>query len=205
MARADGSVAWVCAVCGMPRLPGGVETQAVTRALKEAGTRVRAGRAQRIKGGVWAAFTLVSVLFGTLLGLAFGTTPLGLFGVVAMIGALLALRARSKAVAARTEAKAAEERAWEAAAEQLAGTVEAGLTAAELAARLDVPEARADQLLTALAVQDRTRIDVGDDAEVRYSLAPSARLRVAGPEEESMEQPSDSERERPTAARRGRP
>jgi hypothetical protein len=39
---------------------------------------------------------------------------------------------------------------------------------------LGVDEARADELLTSLAVQDRTRIDVGDDAEIRYSVTPEA-------------------------------
>ena len=63
------------------------------------------------------------------------------------------------------------------------------MTVAELATRLKIDPERADQLLTQLAVHDRTRIDVGEDAEVRYSIGPDAgdglsRVRVDATEEQ---------------------
>lgn len=61
-----------------------------------------------------------------------------------------------------------------AAAEQVVAGAPHGMTAAELAARLKIDEARGDALLTRLAVNDRTRVDVGDDAEVRYSVRGTA-------------------------------
>ncbi len=77
----------------------------------------------------------------------------------------------SFSTAASARAKDADEKAWMAAAMQ-AARGGAGVTAEELAKRLSVSPERADHLLTQLAVHDRTRIDVGDDAQVRYSVAP---------------------------------
>jgi hypothetical protein len=51
---------------------------------------------------------------------------------------------------------------------------------------LKIDPVKADKQLTHLAVHDRTRIDVGDDAEVRYSVMPSAgtsRVRVSSSED----------------------
>ncbi len=59
-----------------------------------------------------------------------------------------------------------------AAAEDVAKSSKNGVTVTELAKRLKIDPARAEDLLTQLAVHDRTRIDVGDDAQVRYSVAP---------------------------------
>jgi hypothetical protein len=44
-----------------------------------------------------------------------------------------------------------------------------------LAQALGVEPAEAERLLTELTVHERTRIDVGDDAEVRYSATPGSR------------------------------
>jgi hypothetical protein len=56
------------------------------------------------------------------------------------------------------------------------------VTAGDLAKELSIDPARADALLTQLAVHDKTRIDVGDDAEVRYSVAPDVLAEAAAAE-----------------------
>ena len=65
------------------------------------------------------------------------------------------------------------------------------MTVAELAARLKVDEVKAEKLLSQLAVHDRTRIDVDDDAEIRYSVAPAtvsaSKVRIATTEEKFQE------------------
>lgn len=88
-----------------------------------------------------------------------------------IVPTLMALKSSSTAGKASTRANEADEKAWMAAAMQ-AARGGAGITAEELAKQLSVTPARAEHLLTQLAVHDRTRIDVGDDAQVRYSVAP---------------------------------
>lgn len=113
----------------------------------------------------------------TLIGLAI--VPASILGkaivfTAALVPLVLALRSRSRATACREMAKAAGERAWQAAAEDVAAHSEGGITGAALAKTLGLEPEHADRLLTALTVHDRTRIDVGDDAEVRYSIATDA-------------------------------
>ncbi len=106
---------------------------------------------------------------------------------------VLAMRSRGRAREARQHAKAAAERAWQAAAEDVASHAKEGITPAVLAKTLGIEPEHADRLLTSLAVHDRTRIDVGDDAEVRYSVGPDPLVRI-GPE------PGDEDQEEELAA-----
>ena len=76
-----------------------------------------------------------------------------------------------------------------------------GVTVAELASRLKIDAVKAEKLLTQLAVHDRTRIDVDDDAEVRYSVSPGHR-RVE--RSASTRARSSSARSRRPSRRRGR-
>ena len=58
---------------------------------------------------------------------------------------------------------------------------------------LGIDPAFAEKLLTSLAVHDRTRIDVGDDAEVVYSVAPDVMARAPDPllAERALEEAAD--------------
>jgi hypothetical protein len=166
----------VCAVCGGPRIPGGFGGEAATSALKEQKKHLADARLASFATIVQGLFATIA----TLIGLA--VMPAAIVGklfilAIAIVPVLLALRSRSRANTAREKAKEANDRAWQAAAEDVAAKAkEDGVTAAGLAKTLQIEPARADQLLTALAVHDRTRIDVGDDAEVRYSVASGLRV-----------------------------
>jgi len=178
-------------------MPGGLGGEEAAGPLREArGHRGRAIRARAMSWvlGLMATFTtLVAVaawpasLVGKLIFLALALTP-----------AILAVRARARSGASTEKEQAALEQAWLSAAEQVAAESKEGVTATELAKRLKVEPARADKLLTELAVHDRTRVDVGDDAEIRYSVTPDAlagaRVRVEDPlAEAALEEAAEAE------------
>lgn len=152
-------------------MPGGLGGDAAATPLREA--KASLGRATRSNAAFWvlaliAAFmTLVvlaawpAALVAKLVLLALAVTPTA-----------LAVRARARSAAANADANEALDRAWLAAAEDVASHSKNGVTVAELASRLKIDAVKAEKLLTQLAVHDRTRIDVDDDAEVRYSIRP---------------------------------
>jgi hypothetical protein len=98
--------------------------------------------------------------------------------LVAVVPLFLALRSRARATKAREHAKSAADRAWQAAAEDVAAQAKQGVTVPGLAATLGIEPDHAEKLLTALTVDERTRIDVGDDAEIRYSVGPAMHARI---------------------------
>ncbi len=162
---------WVCGVCGGPRMPGAVGGKVAMTPLREA--KASEARATRLRVRSWS-LTLVAVVL-TLVAPAGWSVglPWGLFVVGAIVSMGFALKGRSLTASAMADANEALDRAWLAAAEDLAGRAQHGITVAELAERLKIDPARAERLLSKLAVGDRTRIDVGEDAEVRYSVAPA--------------------------------
>ena len=160
---------WVCGVCGGPRMPHGLGGEAATSPLREA--RASEIRSKKARASVWA-FGLMAAFF-TLVALAAWPAALAwklFFLAFAVTPMLLAMRARNRSKTSRADAAEALDRAWLAAAEDVAKSTKQGVTVAELAARLTIDPVRAEALLTKLAVQDGTRIDVDDDAEVRYSI-----------------------------------
>ncbi len=176
-ARTEGAaIATVCAVCGGPRIPGGFGGPAAIVALKEQKKHLGDARMASFATILQGVFATIA----TLVGLA--VMPAAIVGklivlTIAIVPLVFALRSRARANGAREKAKGANERAWQAAAEDVtAQSRDDGVTVAGLAKALQIEPARADQLLTQLAVHDRTRIDVGDDAEVRYSVAPAVRV-----------------------------
>ncbi len=154
--------------------------------LREA--KASQSRAARARASFWF-FALAATLF-TLIALA--AWPAALVGkliflALAMTPTLLAVRARARAGSAKADANEALERAWLAAAEDVASHAKKGVTVAELASRLKIDAVKAEKLLTQLAVHERTRIDVDDDAEVRYSVAPeidTSKVRVDSTEDQ---------------------
>lgn len=150
----------------MPGGLGGEKADAGLREAKTFTTRARAASFAAVLQGLFAAAV-------TLVGLGFAPTSLPaklLLLTFAIVPTVLSIASRVRASRARKSASDARDRAWLAATEEIAGRGKRGATAAEVAKTLGVDEARADALLTKLAASDRTRIDVGDDAEIRYSV-----------------------------------
>jgi hypothetical protein len=152
-------------------MPGGVGGEAAMAPLREA--RASESLAKRARAAFWLFMTLS--MFFTLVAVA--AWPLALVGklivlALAITPTALAVRARARASKASEDGREALDRAWLAAAEDVTSRAKKGVTVAELATRLKVAPERAEQLLTKLAVNERTRIDVDDDAEVRYSVGP---------------------------------
>ena len=162
---------WVCGVCGGPRMPGGLGGEAALTPLREA--KASETRSKRLRASFWV-FALMATFF-TLVALAAWPAAFAwklFFLILAVTPTALAVRARSRAGSAMADAKEALDRAWLAAAEEVAKVSKNGVTVAELAKRLKIDPVRAEHLLTQLAVHERTRIDVDDEAEVRYSIGP---------------------------------
>jgi hypothetical protein len=178
MARVEGTGdAAVCVLCGGPRIAAGLGGEEAAAALKEEkrslSTAHLASMATLIQGALAAIATAIGLLLhpATLVG------KLVVFAL-AVVPLILAIGSRARATSARARAKEARGRAWQAAAQDAAGRVPSGISVTELARVLGVDSSHADRLLTSLAVEDKTRIDVGEDAEVRYTVAPEARAEV---------------------------
>jgi len=178
---------WVCGVCGGPRMPGGLGGEAAATPLREAKASLSLATRLRLSYRFFAFAASLSAL-ALLAGVLGSAHVFTLFVAIATaIQTALALRQRSRAQHATADANEALERAWLAAAEQVASHAKNGVTVAELASRLKIDAVKAEKLLTQLAVHDRTRIDVDDDAEVRYSVSPDidvSRVRVDASEEQ---------------------
>ena len=163
---------WVCGVCAGPRMPGGLGGDAAATPLREAkaslslATRLRLSYRFFAFAAALSMFALLSAVLGG------ANVFIVIVAIAAAMQTVLALRQRSKAQRATADANEALGRAWLAAAEDVASHAKNGVTVAELASRLKIDAVKAEKLLTELAVHDRTRIDVDDDAEVRYSVSP---------------------------------
>ena len=160
------SLWWVCSVCGTPRIPGasGAELMAL-RAAKSAKTAAFVWRASAL---VLVMAALVTVLVAGIVAIAFHTAGLvlGLMGLSLGGGAFVAFKsARGRDNDARTKL----EEGWTRAAEQLVEQRGAGMTATEVAMTLGLDPTLMERLLTHASAGDRIRIDVGDDAELRYA------------------------------------
>jgi hypothetical protein len=153
-------------------VPSNLGGEVTTNALREQKTALGNARLASMA----TVFQALAAAVATAVGLA--VAPASLVGralvlAFAVVPLVLALRSRSRATRARENAKAANERAWQAAAEDAVSRAKVGVTVEGLAKTLGIEASYADKLLTTLAVHDRTRIDVGDDAEVRYSASPA--------------------------------
>jgi hypothetical protein len=168
-------------------MAGGVGGEAALSPLREAKASQRlATRARALSwmfGSIAAFMTLVTLAAWSIEGFAAKIILLTL----AAIPTLMAVRSRARASRATAEGEEAIDRAMMAAAEDVASQSKKGVTVAELAARLKIDAVKAEKLLSQLAVHDRTRIDVDDDAEVRYSVTPAgvdtSKVRVATTED----------------------
>jgi hypothetical protein len=171
-------------------MPGGLGGEAAATPLREAKASLSLATRLRLSYGLFAAAASLSAL-GLIAGLLSGANLfIAVLALTVGIQAALALRQRGRAARATDDANEALERAWLVAAETVASQAKNGVTVAELASRLKIDAVKAEKLLTQLAVHDRTRIDVDDDAEVRYSVSPELdvakqdRVRVDATEEQ---------------------
>ena len=172
-ARIEGTgEAAVCAVCGGPRIPGNRGGTEAIASLVEQKKLLNGARLASLATIIQGTFAALAGLVGLALS-SWGhpNNPVGIIMfALALVPLVLAIRSRSRATQAREKAKTANDRAWQAAAEEVAADSKTGITERELSKVLGIEASRAEQLLTSLAVHDRTRIDVGEDAEVRYSV-----------------------------------
>ncbi len=153
-------------------MPSGLGGEAAATPLREAKASLSLATRLRLSYRLFAFAASLSML-SLIAGVLGGAHVFIVFVAVATaMQAALALRQRGKAQRATADANEALDRAWLAATEDVASHAKNGVTVAELASRLKVDAVRAEKLLTQLAVHDRTRIDVDDDAEVRYSVSP---------------------------------
>jgi hypothetical protein len=167
-----------CANCRGPRIVANLGGEAAKRALREQQRALTTARALSMATVVQALIAATITTVGLLVNPS-SVKAWAIWFAIGMVPLLLALRSRSRAAKARAEAEAASERAWQAAAEAVAAKANDGVTAEGLATALGIEPAHAERLLTSLTVHERTRIDVGNDAEVRYSAAPSNEEEVA--------------------------
>lgn len=170
---------WVCAMCGGPRIPGGAGGEAAANALREAQTLFSGATRAKARSVAWTILAVLATLVVVAASAKEAIAATLVLLVLAVVPALLALRARSQGTKRKENGDEALERAWLAAAEEIAAKAKDGITAKELGKSLAIDEKKADELLTTLAVHDKTRIDVGDDAEVRYSVGPDVLARVS--------------------------
>lgn len=178
-ASPDDELRFRCDVCGAPRVPlgdasirrSGKEVPLLKRA--EAARRARAwGRTGAIIGGI--GFASVFLLF-TAIALIFSSFTVGFLGVLfslPFVGLLAWSLARAKARG--KEIQPALDAAWLAVATDVAEQTTGTLTARTIASKMRLDEAKAEELLALLTVNDVLRSDVTDAGEIAYS-----RLRVA--------------------------
>lgn len=163
---------WVCAVCGGPRIPVKGEL-AHSQREKESLRRAHLS-AKRAFGWRMAATGLG--LTGAIVA-AIGTIFAGAHAVVGLVilGAALAfivfaMRFAGNARRELTSAKLAAFDAWGMVGETLLRLNGGQLTAKEIAVMMQTTEADAERMMTVLATDSRVRVDLGDDAELRYRV-----------------------------------
>jgi hypothetical protein len=187
--KVEGTITrWVCAMCGGPRVPGGFGGDESKNALREAKTLLSAATRAKARSIAWSILAVLATLVVVAASAKEALVATIALSLMAIVPAFLAIRARGQGNKRKENADAALDRAWLAASEEIAAKHANGVTAKELGKTLQIDEARADKLLTQLAVHDKTRIDVGDDAEVRYSAAPEVRARIAEESEHDGDQ-----------------
>lgn len=178
-------------MCGGPRIPGGFGGEEAQNALREAKTLISAATRAKARSIAWSILAVLATLVVIAASSQAAIAATVALLIMAIVPAFLAVRARGQGNNRKDNADAAVDRAWLAAAEEIAAKQPKGVTAKELGKVLQIDEARADKLLTELAVHDKTRIDVGDDAEVRYSAGPVVLARVSIDDELAEEEADD--------------
>ena len=154
---------WVCAVCGGPRVPAKVVLGPDgTQALRDALAAQRSAVGSRVGSWALGLFAAFALAFGV--AVAWFGIMLILGGLMAVASGLLTLKGR----AARKSARGHVALAWEQAIGSMLERSGNDATAKSIAASLGVPEAEVETALATLSATGKTRVDVGDDAELHY-------------------------------------
>ena len=187
-AQPDAALRWKCGVCGGPRVPQGVALgEEGMLALR--GAHAAKGSAQVLRFVSWTLGLAAAATFAVAALAAFASPIAG--GVVVAVAVALAVasaRASRSASSARKRVVAGVEHAWENAIAEYVQHAPTSVTAAQVASALNMSDAQAEASLTTLAVHDRTRVDVGDDAQVRYGATTAQEIPQEISEGESEEQ-----------------
>lgn len=163
---------WVCAVCGGPRIPVKDE-RAHSQREKESLRRSNLA-AKRAFG--WRVAASGLGLTGALvagLGTIFAGNHVVVGVVILAVALALIIAAMQFAGNARkelTNAKLATFEAWGMVGEALLRLHGGQLSAKEIAALMQTTEGDAERMMTVLTTDSRVRVDLGDDAELRYRV-----------------------------------
>ncbi len=162
---------WVCGACGGARvlgLGGRPDPRTVTALVSARQARASAfgWRAGAVVLGLAAG---MAATLAALVGLASHVAALVVAGIAALL-ALVAFGARGRGSRAARESKSLLDDAYVAAAETIARERDSALTAGALAQAMQIDRAAAEAILTRLSVAGRARVDVGDDADLRYRI-----------------------------------
>jgi len=173
---------WVCGACGGPRVPaqdGRVVSERATGELVRANTARKHAFAVRLAAiGLGLTGTLTAAL-GALL--TFASAAVGMTILVAAAAMLVgSVLAGSRSRRHSEEARRLTFEAWESVAQKVVELHGAAITGPELAKRLKTSEADVERMMSFLSVDDRVRIDVGPDAQVRYASHDVAQGEGAG-------------------------
>lgn len=175
-ARFDASPAllFCCGVCGGPVVPCDAPRAHPDAELAHLVTAQRA-RAMAVGWGAGALVLGLSCVLVAAIALLFlamnARASAGVLAVIAIGAAALGALAGGRARAQRRRVRESLDLAWQRAAEDVLATRGAPLTPPELAAALRTNEAHAERLLSTLSALGRTRVHVGDDAELAYDCA----------------------------------
>jgi len=185
-------------VCGGPRVPADVA--GLARSDAELASLVRAKRLRAMAFGWTAAALMLALSAMMALGLAgllalVARLPALLMGALGAGAAALALGMRGRAKKRDAEAQGALELAWESVADEVLRARGRDVTAKELAALMRTDEARAERMLASLAAKDRARVEIDEDAELRY--APQLRIADDAGATEDARSPEDADERAP--------
>jgi len=175
--ESSNTLRWVCGACGGPRVPGldGPRMAPHARIVADLARARRTRDGGRIVGAISLALAVMALLALAPAGLVWPASHLAtaiVAGTSLLIGAVAVatyvLYTRSK----RDFARALDD-AWTAAAAVVGGG-QAAITAPDLAVTMRVSDAVAERLLSNLSASSRARVDVGEDAELRYRIEDAA-------------------------------
>jgi len=193
---------FVCDICGAPRVPkldksiawSGRELASLQKA--EAARKGRAGwRAAGIASGLLFAFTIfVFLVLALIFGLSLALALVALFVDAPLVAFMLfsyrQVQAKSRAINPALDA------AWLAVGHDVAAAADGPLTTHELASKLGIEEAQAEELLALIDVDASIGGGGGARARMRVAPVPETRARVAPtPEDLAAEEMAEFDQE----------
>ena len=163
---------WVCAVCGGPRIPVKDErahSQGEKESLRRAHLAAKRAFGWRIAGTGLGLTGAIVAAIGLIFTGAHAVVGLIILGI-ALAFIVFAMRFAANARRELTNAKLAAFAAWGMVGEALLRLNGGQLTAKEIAAMMQTTEGDAERMMTILSADSRVRVDLGDDAELRYRV-----------------------------------